>query len=73
LRFCALAGPTVNDHVCEQLWDCTRLEHLTLAYSNLSRQSLMRIGDLHQLNTLILPGCDVDDALAANWSVNNSR
>ncbi len=67
LRFCALGGERVDDDLCRDIWHCLRLEHLTLAHANVSRQALHRIGRLEKLTALLLPGCDVDDSLTKTW------
>jgi len=68
LHFLALGGGNVDDSLCTAIWRCPTLDHLTLAYANLSRDALIRIGELHDLATLILPGADVDDSITAHWT-----
>jgi len=68
LHFVALGGGNVDDSLCAGIWRCPKLDHLTLAHANLSRVALMRIGELHNLATLILPGADVDDSVTAHWT-----
>lgn len=67
LRFFALGGVNVDDRMCAALWHCPKLDHLILAHTNLSRRSLLQIGELKELTTLIIPGADVDDSVAASW------
>lgn len=67
LRFCALGGANVDDRLCAAIWYCPQLDHLTLAHANLSRRSLIQIGELKELSTLIIPGADVDDSVTATW------
>jgi Leucine-rich repeat (LRR) protein len=69
LKFFAMGGPEVDDDLCQNLWQCTDLDHLTIAYGNLSRQSLQNIGRFSKLTVLSLPGSKVDDDLIArHWS-----
>lgn len=68
LQFCALGGPNVDDRLCDSLWDCAELKHLTLAYANVTRKALVNIGRLEHLTTLMLPGCDVDDSVTHYWA-----
>lgn len=67
LRFLALGGANVNDRLCEPVWQCLQLNDLTLAYTNLSRQSWRRIDQFKDLRTLIIPGADIDDSVTDQW------
>lgn len=67
LRYCALGGANVDDRMCAAIWYCPKLDHLTLAYASLSRRSLVQIGELKELSTLIIPGSDIDDSVTASW------
>lgn len=67
LRFCALGGVNVDDRLCGVIWQCPKLDHLTLAHTSLSRDAFLQIGQLKGLATLILPGADIDDSVTANW------
>jgi hypothetical protein len=67
LRFCALGGANVEDQTCASIWQCPKLDHLILAHTRLSRRSLLQIGELKELSTLIIPGADVDDSVTASW------
>lgn len=67
LRYFAIGGENVDDRMCTALWQCPKIDHLTLAYPNLSRRALMQIGGLKELTTLILPGADIDDSVTASW------
>jgi hypothetical protein len=67
LRFFAVGGANVDDKMCSAVWDCPKLDHLTLAYTSLSRRSLLQVGQLKDLSTLILPGADVDDSVTSSW------
>jgi hypothetical protein len=63
LRFFAIGGPQATDRLCDHLWQCTELDHLTIAYGRLSRQALANIGQLTNLTVLSLPGSETDDSL----------
>jgi len=67
LRYCALGGANVDDRMCAAIWYCPKLDHLTLAHASLSRRSLVQIGELKELSTLIVPGADIDDSVTASW------
>ncbi len=67
MRFCALGGANVDDRMCSDLWRCSKLDHLILAHANLTRRSLLQIGELKELSTLIIPGADVDDSVTVGW------
>ena len=67
LLYCALGGANVDDRMCAAIWYCPKLDHLTLAHTSLSRRSLVQIGELKELSTLIIPGADVDDSITASW------
>lgn len=67
LRYCALGGANVDDRMCAAIWYCPKLDHLTLAHTSLSQRSLVQIGELKELSTLIVPGSDIDDSVTANW------
>lgn len=67
LQYCALGGANVQDRICASIWQCPKLDHLILAHANLSRRSLLQIGELKELSTLIIPGADVDDSITSSW------
>jgi Leucine-rich repeat (LRR) protein len=67
LQFCALGGRNVDDRLCESIWRCLKLNHLTLAHTKVTRQALGNIRHLESLHTLILPGNDIDDSVVAAW------
>ncbi len=69
LRFFAIGGPSVDDELCHNLWQCTELDHLTIAYGRLSRSALQNVGRLSRLIVLSLPGSEIDDDLVIrNWT-----
>jgi len=63
LRFFAIGGPQANDILCDPVWNCEELDHLTIAYGQLSREALANVGSLRKLTMLCLPGSDLDDGL----------
>ncbi|MEM9368061.1 MAG: hypothetical protein AAGD07_18870 [Planctomycetota bacterium] len=62
----AAGGKNVDDQVLDQL-EATRLDHLTIAYGNLSRDCLRRIGRFDRLTELNLPGANLDDDITKSW------
>lgn len=66
LKFFAVGGKQIGDDLCEDLWQCSELDHLTIAYGSLSQRSLQKIGLLHKLTVLALPGSNIDDSLVQN-------
>ncbi len=66
LRFFAVGGEYATDAVCEHLWDCASLDHLTIAYGGLSRDSLEKVGRFKQLTVLALPGSQLDDEIVTD-------
>lgn len=69
LRFFAVGGARANDDLCCHLWQCTDLDHLTVAYGQLSEAALRKIGRLSKLTILALPGSTVDDEIVLRyWS-----
>jgi len=68
LRYFAIGGPEVTDELCDELWHCAELDHLTIAYGNLSRATLSKVGRFSSLTALSLPGSKIDDDLVlGNW------
>ena len=68
LRFFAVGGPNATDQLCNHLWQCAEMDHLTIAYGALSRNALSKVGKLPRLTILSLPGSDTDDAtVVQNW------
>lgn len=63
LRFFAIGGPQATDQLCNYLWKCTDLDHLTIAYGRLSQKSLANVGKLKKLTVLSLPGSETDDSI----------
>lgn len=63
LRFFAIGGPRADDQLCCNLWQCTDLDHLTVAYGRLSEASLKKIGRFSKLTVLALPGSQVSDEI----------
>lgn len=68
LRRFAAGGIGVNDELLEVILQCKDLDQLTMAYPHVSPNQLKRIGELTHLTTLELPGCQIDDSVAASWS-----
>ena len=69
LKFFAFGGQQVDDEFCRSLWQCTDLDHLTIAYGSLSRKALERIGLFTKLTVISVPGSDIDDDLfLGHWS-----
>ena len=62
----AAGGENVDDQVLDQL-QATQLDHLTIAYGNLSRDCLKRIGGWDRLTELNLPGANLDDDITRSW------
>jgi hypothetical protein len=68
LKFFAIGGSNVDDELCEDLWQCAELDHLTIAYGNLSKQALKYVGRFDRLTALALPGSAVDDEIVSqHW------
>lgn len=67
LRF-AGGGFRLNDRLLKSILRCKKLDQLTLAYPELSPSSLKQISRLTHLTTLEVPGCRVNDSVAASWS-----
>jgi len=63
LRFFAIGGPQATDQLCNYLWKCTDLDHLTIAYGRLSQKTLANVGKLKKLTVLSLPGSETDDSI----------
>jgi hypothetical protein len=70
LKFFAVGGKQIGDDLCKDLWQCSDLDHLTIAYGSLSQRSLQKIGLLHKLTVLSLPGSNIDDSLVTNYWAN---
>ena len=69
LKFFAIGGKNANDELCKDVWQCRDLDHLTIAYGSLSKQSLKHVGRLDRLTVLSLPGSDLDDEIVTqHWA-----
>ncbi|MEO9590905.1 MAG: protein kinase [Rhodopirellula bahusiensis] len=68
LRYFGGGGPQLNDDVIDQLLQFKRLDHIVLAYPNISTDRLQALGQYRYLTGLEIPGCRVDDEVASYWS-----
>ncbi|TWT87820.1 leucine-rich repeat domain-containing protein [Neorhodopirellula pilleata] len=67
LRFAA-GGTNLRDSLIDQLAKCRELDQLSLAYPQISRDKLKRIGAMKQLTSLEVPGCLIDDEVVSTWN-----
>ncbi|MCC9642349.1 protein kinase [Rhodopirellula sp. JC740] len=68
LRYFGGGGPELNDGVIDQVLEFRNLDHIVLAYPNVSPQRLQALGKYRYLTGLELPGCAVDDQTASHWT-----
>ncbi|WDQ17505.1 protein kinase [Rhodopirellula sp. P2] len=68
LRYFGGGGPELDDDVIDQVLKFKQLDHLMLAYPNISKERLQALGQYRYLTGLELPGCRVDDEVASHWS-----
>jgi len=61
LKFFAAGGPTCTDAIVNEVLNCTGLQRLTLAYTDLSPATLQRIPEVSELEYLVLTGSKIDD------------
>ncbi len=66
LKFFAVGGLQATDELCRSVWQCSDLDHLTVAYGALTGRSLERIGSLKKLTVLCLPGSELNDQIVTN-------
>lgn len=68
LRYFGGGGPELNDDVIDQLLQFKQLDHIVLAYPNVSVDRLEALGQYKYLTGLEIPGCRVDDEVTSHWT-----
>ncbi|EGF25669.1 leucine-rich repeat domain-containing protein [Rhodopirellula baltica] len=68
LRYFGGGGPELNDDVIDQLLEFKQLDHIVLAYPNVSTDRLQALGQYRYLTGLEIPGCRVDDEVTSHWT-----
>lgn len=68
LEYFVGGGRNLDDTIWQQLRRCDQLQHLMIAYANLSRESLGEIGEFRSLHSLSVPGSKLDDEIVDQWS-----
>lgn len=67
LRWFAAGGRAIDDAVADELLACGNLQHLTLAYANVSNDKIRDLLHANPIRTLDLTGTEIDDAVFENW------
>jgi hypothetical protein len=74
LQFFSAGGPNCTDAIVNEVLNCTGLQRLTLAYTNLLPATLKRIAELRDLKYLVLTGSKIDSEFVESLSsLNNLR
>lgn len=67
LQWFAGGGKFLNDKIIAEILRCNDMGQLTLAYSSVSREGMIKLGQFNGLTMLAVPGSDVDDQITSHW------
>ncbi|MEQ1829385.1 MAG: hypothetical protein ABL921_25700, partial [Pirellula sp.] len=61
-------GANLDDEILRDLLQCKKLKRLSIVYASASSETLKLVGQLQDLEHLVLTGCHVDDAVVQHLS-----